>query len=83
MRVAQFTYYRLSSVLGQVDPVTPSKDFPGADLLGNLLQWGVYTSLALSVVSIMYVLSATLSARELVSVGAAGSALVGEAVIRG
>ena len=42
----------LSSVLAQIDPVKPSKDFPGADLLANLLQWGMYLSLALSVGSI-------------------------------
>ena len=44
----------LSSFLAQIDPVTPSKDFPGAALLGNLLQWGMYLSLALSVGSIMF-----------------------------
>ena len=44
----------LSSVLAQIDPVKPSKDFPGADLLANLLQWGMYLSLALSVGSIIY-----------------------------
>jgi hypothetical protein len=43
-----------SSVLAQVDPITPSKDFPGADLMTNLLQWGMYLSLALSVGSIIY-----------------------------
>ena len=49
------SHYQLATaVLGQVDPVTPSKDFPGADLLGNLLQWGMYLSLALSVGSIIY-----------------------------
>ena len=44
----------VSSILAQVDPVTPKKDFPGADLLANLLQWGMYLSLALSVGSIIY-----------------------------
>ena len=49
------SHYQLATaILGQVDPVTPSKDFPGADLLGNLLQWGMYLSLALSVGSIIY-----------------------------
>ena len=43
-----------SSIIAQVDPVTPSKDFPGAVLLANLLQWGMYLSLALSVGSIIY-----------------------------
>jgi hypothetical protein len=44
----------VSSIFAQVDPVTPSKDFPGADLLANMLQWGMYLSLALSVGSIIY-----------------------------
>jgi hypothetical protein len=44
----------ISSVLAQIDPVTPSKDFPGADLMANLLQWGMYLSLTLSVGSIIY-----------------------------
>ncbi len=43
-----------SSVLAQVDPVTPAKDFPGADLIGNLLSWGMYLALALSVGSILF-----------------------------
>ena len=30
------SHYQLTTVLGQVDPVTPSQDFPCADLLGNL-----------------------------------------------
>lgn len=43
-----------ASIVTQVDPVTPSKDFPGAQLMTNLLQWGMYLSLALSVGSIIY-----------------------------
>ena len=42
-------------VLAQaVSPVTPSADFPGADLLGNILSWGMYLSLAMSIGSILY-----------------------------
>ena len=48
------TLTAFSSVVAQVDPVTPAKDFPGADLMTNLLQWGMYLSLALSVGSIIY-----------------------------
>ena len=48
------TLTAVSSVVAQVDPVTPAKDFPGADLMTNLLQWGMYLSLALSVGSIIY-----------------------------
>jgi hypothetical protein len=44
----------VSSIVTQIDPVTPSKNFPGADLLANMLQWGMYLSLALSVGSIIY-----------------------------
>jgi hypothetical protein len=43
-----------SSVPAQVDPITPAKDFPGADLIGNLLSWGMYLALALSVGSILF-----------------------------
>ena len=43
-----------SSVLGQVDKITPAKDFPGADMVGNLLSWGMYLALALSVGSILF-----------------------------
>jgi hypothetical protein len=43
-----------SSVLAQVDPITPSKDFPGADLMTNLLQWGMYLSSPCPVGSIIY-----------------------------
>ena len=39
---------------GQIAPVTPDKTFPGADLLGNLLSWGMYLALALSVGSILF-----------------------------
>ena len=42
-----------SSVLAQVDKIAPAKDFPGADLVGNLLSWGMYLALALSVGSIL------------------------------
>ena len=38
-----------SSALAQVDKITPAKDFPGADLIANLLSWGMYLALALSV----------------------------------
>ena len=41
-------------VAGQIAPVTPNKTFPGADLLGNLLSWGMYLALALSVGSILF-----------------------------
>ena len=41
-------------VAGQIAPVTPDKTFPGADLLGNLLSWGMYLALALSVGSILF-----------------------------
>ena len=43
-----------SSVLAQVDKVTPAKDFPGADLITNLLSWRMYLALALSVGSILF-----------------------------
>ncbi len=43
-----------SSVLAQVDPITPAKDFPGADLVANLLSWGMYLALTLSVGSILF-----------------------------
>ena len=44
----------VSSVLAQVDKITPAKDFPGADLVANLLSWGMYLALALSVGSILF-----------------------------
>jgi len=43
-----------STIVAQVDPVTPTKDFPGADLLANILAWGMYLALALSVGSILF-----------------------------
>ena len=42
------------SVVTQIDKITPAKDFPGADLMGNILGWGMYLSLALSVGSILF-----------------------------
>jgi hypothetical protein len=47
-------YAYFSSIVAQIDPVTPSKDFPGAELMQNLLEWGMYLSLTLSVGSIIY-----------------------------
>lgn len=41
-------------IASQIAPVTPNKTFPGADLLGNLLSWGMYLALALSVGSILF-----------------------------
>ena len=44
-----------SSVVTQaIDKIQPAKDFPGADLLGNILSWGMYLALALSVASILF-----------------------------
>ena len=54
MSVFASTLAAASSIVAQVDPVTPSKEFPGAQLMTNLLQWGMYLSLALSVGSIIY-----------------------------
>lgn len=43
------------SVLAQaIDKIQPAKNFPGADLLGNILSWGMYLALALSVASILF-----------------------------
>ena len=44
----------VASIVAQIDPVKPSKTFPGAALVQNLLEWGMYLSLALSVGSIIY-----------------------------
>ena len=44
-----------ASVLAQaIDKIAPAKDFPGADLLGNILSWGMYLALSLSVASILF-----------------------------
>jgi hypothetical protein len=37
-----------------IDKIQPTKDFPGADLLANILSWGMYLALALSVASILF-----------------------------
>jgi hypothetical protein len=49
-RLASFT----TGVVAQIDKITPAKDFPGADLMGNILSWGMYLALALSVGSILF-----------------------------
>ena len=43
-----------TNLAAQIDKVTPTKDFPGADLLANILAWGMYLALALSVGSILF-----------------------------
>jgi hypothetical protein len=43
-----------ASIVTQIDKITPAKDFPGADLLGNILSWGMYLALTLSVASILF-----------------------------
>ncbi len=54
MSVLVSTAHYATAIIAQVDAIKPAKDFPGADLIQNILSWGMYLALALSVGSVLF-----------------------------